>query len=1027
MEYGFEAAWRVLAGRGEARGRDVLAEVDRTLTPAVLLACGTAALLEPTTALTLLLSLGKQQSALVKLGGALRGAAGVRVGASRGRHDRLARLEAAEVVVAFGAWLAVLPRVVSVAQEALGLDDARGALDPRSLEAAVGGAPPVTLAVASVADQPGRREARVSALFEELGRRLEANVLAALPQWEGRGAHPRVAAELDALPAAARADWREQITLLAADFPDFAAWTYLARHEELRARLGDVERGVAAVRATLEARSRSLAGLAEAVARGDARPVSHRLNRIRTGARARLAAPIIDVPVHDVPLTPPTLADGFVAPAFRVRRARGTERLEDPAFWRDTRPRRDLLAFVVAWLLSPEAARMPLLVLGAPGAGKSRLLDQLAGRLADTIVCPLPVDLAHADDARHVTDLVVSGLRRAAEGAVEWADVVDGLDPTGGGVLLADGLDELVQSGKAGAMRLLAALTELQAAGRTRVDPPLRVVVTSRAALVDQCDLPQDLLVLHIEPFDQHQRRDWIKRWNTANADAFVARGVAPLVLPPQRVAPSLYALAGQPLLLTLLALVDAEGNALVDAGRWSEARLYEELVTRFHHRERQREPAAAADLDALGVAATGMWHRGATFVRTAELDADLRHFGHGAEATRVIRGFYFVQTSGARRRGAPGDERYEFLHATLGEFLAARWLFGALARHAGASDAAWGDPLLWDALAQGPLFRHPMVLRYFAAIVGEHPEARVGLASLLVGLLERVLGEDAPPGGAPADRVGLPRRPWLERSARFSLNVALLRAMLLGGQEQWVARFPGDGDGVSGWDRLAHLWRVALPVEELSGLLGVMSAMRQPGRPPTVRRRTRLYPERFASGRARTERARAAWSALGDRHAIALMGFFTANVSTWSIETNQGLLEEVLPELQFDYAHHMGRRFRGWWPFARAEERDGLVAALDEADRLRARAREVLSQPPQRNRFRRFGLAQALAAMLDAGLVWFEDGRIHGSREDASLAGQLWFAAAEAGVVDRSPALAARVDWHERVCVLHDPAPSEE
>ncbi|WP_159399715.1 hypothetical protein [Streptomyces alboflavus] len=89
---------------------------------------------------------------------------------------------------------------------------------------------------------------------------------------------------------------------------------------------------------------------------------------------------------------------------------------------------------------------------------------------------------------------------------------------------------------------------------------PVLAVVTSRTAVADRARYPPGTVALRLEPFQEEHIRLWIEQWNLTNAMNFQAMGLPPLTW--AAVAPH-RALAGQPLLLTMLALYQAAGNDL--------------------------------------------------------------------------------------------------------------------------------------------------------------------------------------------------------------------------------------------------------------------------------------------------------------------------------------------------------------------------------------------------------------------------------------------------------------------------------
>jgi len=259
-------------------------------------------------------------------------------------------------------------------------------------------------------------------------------------------------------------------------------------------------------------------------------------------------------------------------------------------------------------------------------------------------------------------------------------------------VVLLDGFDELLQ---ATGVSQTDYLTKVAIFQRREQDQgrPVAVVVTSRTSVADRARSPENTVALRLEPFDSDRIMAWLRIWNIANADHFAACGLAPLS---PEVVLAHRELAEQPLLLLMLALYDADGNALqrieVDL---PQGELYERLLYSFAHREvvkhrpglpdRELDRAVEEELRRLSVVAFAMFNRGSLWVSESKLDADLLAlFGPpptvaaGSDlraplrAAEIVLGrFFFVHRAQASRDDTQ-LETYEFLHATFCEFLVA-------------------------------------------------------------------------------------------------------------------------------------------------------------------------------------------------------------------------------------------------------------------------------------------------------------------------------------------------------------------
>ena len=85
-------------------------------------------------------------------------------------------------------------------------------------------------------------------------------------------------------------------------------------------------------------------------------------------------------------------------------------------------------------------------------------------------------------------------------------------------------------------------------------------MVTSRTAVADRALPAAGMVVIRLEPFREAQISHWLQVWNQANAHGFALRGLRPL---PLETVLAHAELAAQPLLLTMLAVFDADANHL--------------------------------------------------------------------------------------------------------------------------------------------------------------------------------------------------------------------------------------------------------------------------------------------------------------------------------------------------------------------------------------------------------------------------------------------------------------------------------
>ncbi|WP_051852858.1 NACHT domain-containing protein [Streptomyces aureocirculatus] len=632
------------------------------------------------------------------------------------------------------------------------------------------------------------------------------------------------------VPRLAVAEYEELHARLVLEAPEFRYWSGRLEHQATRAEL-----------------RRALAGLETLLA---ASAAGHRPPVDVAGALSRAHRSALDHRILDAQETPegiqvPALAEGYLDPDFRVRAVDGQGSPADEEWWARTPLRQDLTEYLTGALTSEGLTAAPLLVLGQPGAGKSVLIRILAARLPSAGFLPVRVALrvVRADD--EIQDQIEQAIREATGERATWTDLVRAAGAAVPVVLL-DGFDELLQTTGVHQNDFLVRVARFQEREAEQGRPVL-AVVTSRTAVADRARYPQGTVALRLEPFRKEQVQLWIERWNLTNALNFRALGLPPLTW--DAVAPH-RALAGQPLLLTMLALYQAAGNDLHGEDRHplDEADLYEALLGSFARREVCKDTRVAAheveqrveeELERLSLVAFAMLNRRRQWVSTAELDEDLAALlGRTSARASGLRSplgqaevalgrFFFVQRAQSIRDGRTLST-YEFLHATFGEYLAVRLavrLLSGLLTHRPALSMGGeplNDDLMFALLSFAPLSSRQM-LRFARARVERLPRAeRDALARLVV----RAMGERELRAGQPYPAY-LPRR--LRAASRhgiYGANLVVLVLLLTGGTTAG-ALFPSAADAGSAWHRHALLWRSSLSEVQWTDLALSLSVRR--------------------------------------------------------------------------------------------------------------------------------------------------------------------------------------------------------
>jgi hypothetical protein len=680
----------------------------------------------------------------------------------------------------------------------------------------------------------------------------------------------RLAAALSGdLPDQALARYEERFRQLAAEFPEVAFWANLVDHQATRADVRRLSTGMAGM-------ERILADISAGRLPDDRRLALSR------AYQAVLRQPVLtsaDAP-HGLRL--PLLGEAYVNPDFRVVEAtRLTERFANESWWKEQRVRDDLEGFLIGHLTSPQAAEAPLLILGQPGSGKSVLTQMLAARLPPDKFLVVRVVLREVPADTDLQSQIEAAVRSATGESLNWPDLARsaaGALP----VVLLDGFEELLQATGVSRSDYLDKVAEFQAR-EAALGRPVAVVVTSRTAVADRAKPPHGMVVARLEPFRETQISHWLGTWNRINAAEFAAHGLRPLTT--QAVLEH-GDLASQPLLLIMLALYDADANALQHPGiAVGEAKLYERLLVSFVEREfrksgtdltgKQFREAVERELLQLSAVAIAMFSRGRQWIRDEELNVDLTALlrSPGGQDGRsdfqaphtaaqvVVSRFFFVHEAQATRDDAR-LHTYEFLHDTFGEYLIARLITRELQDLVTAARLAAGrsrpepadDAFLYALLSYMPLTLRGTIVSFMADTIRSLPRLqRQRLRALVLGLFR-----DAP--AARRDNRYSEYAPLTlsvpTRYAIYLVNLAVL-AILAAGDLTGTSLFPGARDPVEGWGKLARLWHSQLPSEGWAGLVDMIALdriWRRDGRRDIVLRYE-------ARSRARSKRIDLFWS----------------------------------------------------------------------------------------------------------------------------------------------------------------------
>lgn len=633
--------------------------------------------------------------------------------------------------------------------------------------------------------------------------------------------------------------YRANYLRLAADVPEFYMWATFGEHAATRSTIKEASSDILAAmdiqhRTAMERVERilSLGDRDSFTERDETLAVLYRLNR------AALARPIVsgESQGDDTGVTFPSVEQLYVNPSYKIDVYDDVgSRPWDEEWWSRRACFDDLDVRLAAYVASPHSMRVPLVLLGHPGAGKSMLTEVFAARLPSTSYTVVRVPLRAVTSDSPVYLQIQEALDSATHGRLKWAELAHRSRETLRVVLL-DGLDELLQASTSHRVGYLHEVAEFQQREADQ-DRPVAVIVTSRTVIADRVRIPSGTMVMRLQEFNESQIRLWLDIWRSANEVAIESGSVRHLE---PDIALRYVELSSQPLLLMMLALYSADPNSPALSAELSTVALYRQLLTRFSEREvlkaKETRPATFDDAVAdqlwrLSVAALGMFNRGLQGISDKELSSDLVGLSGGAQADlddlgrRTIGQFFFVHAAEADvQLGMEARRRYEFLHATFGEYLVANMIVVEIAHLGSHGNERRGyrdvnDDFLFALLSHQPLAARSSILSFADQLFAERtPVERADASNLLKTLLTTWRNRQGsarflPYQPLPPDHI--------RGMAAYSANLVLLY-MVVGKDEHatLATLWPND---VEDWRSMVELWRAGLDQDAFRALLGTV------------------------------------------------------------------------------------------------------------------------------------------------------------------------------------------------------------
>ena len=728
------------------------------------------------------------------------------------RMSRTERLRAAHTVIVLTAYFDTLAeslgRLPPECRTRLSKGEQLSVVGDESAEAGWRGIAAALTSIEPVAPVPARSYETLLGGLEEYYGRLSGNVaefIAGLSGWDRLYEEQRsmFAENLQrSVPGLAVSRYEELFRRLVAEFPEFGVWSSMSDHQATRA---EFRNGLASLQAVLE--SMACGRLPDQ--RRDALVRAHR------SALLKPIAPAGEMPAE---LRIPALGEGYIDHRIRVAEVGSSSEPGRESWWSQIAVRDDACRFLAGYLVSPVAQEAPLVVLGQPGSGKSVLTRILAARLPATDFLPVRVELRQVAAEADLQEQIEFAVWKATGEKLSWPRLVesgDGALP----VVMLDGFDELLQATGVSQTDFLVRAMAFQEREADQ-GRPLAVIVTSRTAVTDRARIPHGTVAVRLEPFDDDQVAAWLAVWQRANAGLLGERGLRPL---PADKALLHRELAEQPLLLLMLALYDADTNALQQrSAELGSTELYGQMLREFARREIRKHAGLLADADLeqeveaellrLSLVAFAMFNRRSQWVSEHDLDNDLSlllpapqamnkspEFRAPLSAAQLAVGrFFFVHESQAMRDGRR-LQTYEFLHATFGEFLVAQLVLQILSDMLVREELAARSPftstddgLLHAILSFAALTGRASVIAFLADLLDQmSTQQRQVLAGLLLRLHARGLYPRTE--SAYSNYEPLPLS-VTARHAAWSANLAIL-AVLAAGEVTGSQLFPGESE----------------------------------------------------------------------------------------------------------------------------------------------------------------------------------------------------------------------------------------
>lgn len=564
----------------------------------------------------------------------------------------------------------------------------------------------------------------------------------------------------------------------------------------------------------------------------------------------------------------PAKKDIFIPQSFKALRVMDKNLvLESRKTWGSETERDDVGVFIAETLRHSETGKYPLLILGVPGAGKTLLSHMLAAQILshEYYVVIIKLREVNADDS--IIGQIENQINGQLGTGCRWNDF-SGRNISKPLLLIFDGFDELLQATGRTYADYIKKIHEFQETQYEASNIKVKCIITSRVTLIDKAVIPLGTTVIRLSDFNDKRIDEWIKVWNHANNIFFTNNSLEEFSINPSS---KVYELAQQPLLLLLLALYDSDNNALKKNEDLNSAQLYEQLIRAFVVREQKKSSEFMkisedkqkiiidSELEKISIAALGMYNRRVLFIRSPELEADLRYLlsDHNertegsipdglANSEKLLGSFFFIHRSDAmtsKQQPEAINTAYEFLHNTFGEFLTAYYIVKQLQnvvrKVIGFKQLGFGDFIAKEeekgwfvALSYAPISSRPVVAKMIKEFASDYEVqfqyTQEQIISAIGDLLDKEI--DSIIKGDKIDIINavlsdkenkFEKDEYLTHLACYALNILSLGALVCGEDFEYCCTNKV-------WNKLICLWKYAFSEEELLDVASIFKANRE-------------------------------------------------------------------------------------------------------------------------------------------------------------------------------------------------------